>query len=409
MLRLTTAILAATLSLPVLAGDSADIAVRNLYAGTAEAGIAALADRPDAESRFGKGMLQFTQAIEHLGQGLYRYGFAPSWGGDVRSQMLIPVPVNPSPEPLDYAKLRALFESLVTEMDLAQKTLREAGVAGDYVIPLDVMQGAVDIDGDGMSAPSESIGAIIGAAMGAGSSSTELRSLTFGLDRADAIWLAGYANIVAMQADFLLAHDFHELYDATFHRFFPAAGLPLSAHIKGQRPAKAGYELFDSDTEIVILDLLASIHTVDWPVVEPDRLKRVRERLLTLTALSRQNWAAITAEIDNDRELLPNSAQEAVVGRATVTAEQIAAWQSTLDTVDLILDGKLLLPHWRFDKGFDLRAYFDTATQTDLVMLVTGYDALPFIKDGPIASEDSFAALNSAFGGNWPGYAFWFN
>ena len=409
MLRLTIAIMATALSLPALAGEGADITLRHLDAGTAEAGIAELGDRSDAESRFGKGMLQFTSAIEHLGQGLYRYGFAPNWGANVRSQMLIPVPVNPSPEPLDYGKLRALFEALVTEMDVAQKTLREAGVAGDYVVPLDVMKVALDLDSDGVSAPGENIGAVMGAAMGAGSRAAEMQSLTFGLDRADAIWLAGYANIVAMQADFLLAHDFHELFEATFHRLFPSAGLPLAAHIKGQRPAKAGYELFDSDTEIAILDLVAAIHTIDWPVVEPDRLRRVRERLLTLTALSRQNWAAIMAETDNDRELLPNSSQQAVVGRATVTAEQIEAWQSTLDTVDQILDGKLLLPHWRFDKGFDVRTYFETATQTDLVMLVTGYDALPFIKDGPIANEDSFRALNLAFGGNWPGYALWFN
>ncbi|MDB5540135.1 MAG: hypothetical protein JWQ89_1862 [Devosia sp.] len=416
MLRLTTAIMAATLTLPAVAGEGGDIALRHLYAGTAAAGITELDAPPDAESRFGKGMLQFANAIEHFGQGLYRHGFAPNWGwGGVNapSQMLIPVPANPNPEPLDYEKLRAMLVILVTEMDEAQKTLREAGVAGDYVIPLDVMKVGLDLDGDGGSAPGESIAAILGGAMGLTnrrqSNPAEPGSLVIGLDRADAIWLAGYTNIVATQADFLLAHDFHELFYATFHRLFPGAGLPLENDIRGRRARGQGYELLDPDSEVTVADLIALIHTIDWAVVEPDRLKRVRERLLTISALSRQNWAAITAETDNDRELLPNPDQTAAVGRARVNAEQIAAWQSTLDTFDQVVNGELLIPHWRFAKGFDVKAYFETATNTDLVMLLTGYDALPFLKDGPIATEASFSDLLRAFGGNWPGYAFWFN
>lgn len=423
MLRLTTAILAATLSLPALAGEGADIAVRHLYAGTAEAGIAELGDRPDAESRFGKGLLQFGVALQNFGQGLHRYGFAPNWnigGGPAGSNpMLLPIPPNPSPEPVDYDKFRSVLAQLVTNMDVAQKTLREAGVAGDYVIPLDVRKVGLDLDGDGQSSPTESIGSIMGFALGLNrmtmtlngqTENVEEAPLEFGLDRADAIWLAGYANIVSLQADFLLAHDFHETFDATFHRFFPAADLPLGGYIKGRRePNPGGYELFNADQEVALADLIALIHTIDWPVSEPDRLQHVRERLLTLTALSRQNWAAIIAETDNDRELLPNAEQQAVIGRATITAEQIEAWQATLDTIDQILEGKLLMPHWRFAKGFDVKAYFETATSTDLVMLLDGYDALPFLKDGPVATADSFGPLNRAFGGGWPGYAFWFN
>ena len=415
MLKLTTAIVAALLSLPALAGEGADITLRHLYAGTAEAGIAELGNRPDAESRFGKGMMEFGLALQHFGQSLHRYGFATNWsiGGPPGSNlMLLPVPPNPKPEPVDYDKFRAVLQQLVTDMDVAQKTLREAGVAGEYVIPLDVRKVGLDLDGDGTSGPEESVGNILGLSLGLNGVTKEIDAtpLEFGLDRADAIWLAGYANIMSMQADFLLAHDFHEMFEATFHRFFPGSDLAMADYIKGRRqPSPGSYELFSPDSERAIADLIALIHTIDWLVVEPDRLKRVRERLLTLTALSRQNWAAITAETDNDRELLPNANQDSAIAGARVSAEQIEAWQATLDTLDEILEGRLLMPHWRFDKGFDVKAYFETATQTDLVMLLQGYDALPFLKDGPIATDASFAPLNQAFGGNWPGYAFWFN
>ena len=80
-----------------------------------------------------------------------------------------------------------------------------------------------------------------------------------------------------------------------------------------------------------------------------------------------------------------------------------------MDTTDQILNGELLVPHWRFKLGFDLEAYFETATETDLVMIWTGLGALPFLKEGPVASAESFAEANRVFGDQFIGYAFWFN
>jgi hypothetical protein len=44
-----------------------------------------------------------------------------------------------------------------------------------------------------------------------------------------------------------------------------------------------------------------------------------------------------------------------------------------------------------------------------MVMIMTGYGALPFVKEGPVASAETFAQANGVFGGNLMGYAFWFN
>ncbi len=43
------------------------------------------------------------------------------------------------------------------------------------------------------------------------------------------------------------------------------------------------------------------------------------------------------------------------------------------------------------------------------MMLITGYDALPFLEDGPIASTENFRAATDVFGDALWGYAFWFN
>jgi hypothetical protein len=107
--------------------------------------------------------------------------------------------------------------------------------------------------------------------------------------------------------------------------------------------------------------------------------------------------------------LIPNPRQTSLVPNGKVTDEIVAAWRETLDVADKVLDGELLVPHWRFKQGFDLRAYFTTAKRTDLVMLFSGYDALPYLKDGPIADANSFATANRVFGNELLGYVFWFN
>lgn len=420
MLRLAIVALCAALSLPALAGEAGDISRKHLYAGTIGQGLTELKplyERQDMEGRFGVGLLSFIQGVEHFAQGLYRHGFAsPDAGPIMGAPLAMPVPINPNPEPLDYDKFRAILQLLVDDMDAARDALLAAGETGDYVVPVEVLKVRIDLDGDDAGSESESIGNVLNAMFGGvtvpGPSEPNTPApvtppppdSTVGFDRADAIWLAGYSQILAAQADFLLAHDFRQLFDTTFHRLFPRAGLPMQDYT-----TSTGSLMLDPASDNAIADALAAIHHLNWPVIEPDRLKRVLARFKDITALSRRNWEAILAETDDNRELLPSPKQTGITPDAKITDEQVKAWMATLDTADQVLDGKLLIPHWRFHKGFDLKAYFETAKKTDLVMLITGYDALPFLKDGPIASVESFRAANEVFGDALIGYAFWFN
>ncbi len=393
---------------PAMAGQAGDLARTHLYAGSLAAGteaLAPLAKTGDREAAFGLGLIGFVTAIEGFSQELYRHGFsAPDGGPMAGAPLVVPVPPNPDPEPLDYQKLRNILVALVNDLDAAHAILLGAGESGDYVVPLDVMQFHMDIDGDGAIAPSESVGAVLAAMLGADIASEPPPDATIGFDRADAIWLAGYSQVIGAWADLLLAHDFHELVESSFHRLFPRAGLPMQSFAGG-----SGSMFFDAESDNAIADLVAAIHTLDWPVTDPERLKRVLTRLGAVTALSRRNWQAILAETDDDRELLPNPRQHSIMPGSVITEAQVAAWMATLDTADQILAGKLLVPHWRFAQGIDLKAYFETAERTDLVMLFTGHGALPFLRDGPIASAESFRAANEVFGDALFGFALWFN
>jgi hypothetical protein len=440
--RFAVAAALAGLCSPAFAGEAADILRAHLYEGRLAAGIEELAPLQaagDGEALFGTGLLTLARGIEGLAQAFYRHGLTVPSAGDFGPPLLVPVPTNPTPEPLDYQTLRAILEALVSDMDAARSVLEKAGKGGDYVVPLDLLRFRIDMDGDGVSGEGESIGSIIAAALGADAAAfvseatprapraLERRreierggrpieapvphvetgiptEVVVGFDRADAIWLAGYSQVFAAQADFLLAHDFEETVNAVFHRLFPQAGLPMQEFSAGR-----GMLILDPESDNAIADLVAAIHTLNWPVVEPERLRGVLGRFQAITELSRQNWAAILAETDDFAELLPNPNQTSLVPGGEVTEEVVTAWLATLDTADQILRGELLVPHWRFRQGVDLRAYFETATRTDLVMMLTGYDALPFLRDGPIATAESFAAANRVFGDQLLGYMFWFN
>ena len=327
-------------------------------------------------------------------------------------------PANPNPEPLSYEQLRTLLGDYVIAMDSARDHFKRADT-GSFVVTIDPLRVRVDLDGDGTAREGETLGAMVGGVgefadipapdgpPPGGKSKTKDSEPTvdtsIGFDNADAIWFAGYSQVAAAPVDLLLAHDFSEFFNAYLHRVFPAAGLPMQDY-------STGSTLFmDPDSDAFIADIVAAIHTADFPVTDAPRLAGVLERLKSIVAFSRRNWELILAETDDNRELVPGPHQTSLAPEMPVTSEAPEAWMATLDTVDQILAGELLVPHWRFKQGFDLKAYFETATETDIVMLIAGQGALPFLKAGPIADAQSFAEANRVFGTDWLNYAFWFN
>jgi hypothetical protein len=395
---------------PAAAGPSGNVLQDSLYAGQLQQGLATLTPLADSdpEARFGVAMLDLVIGVERFAQTLYRHGLTPPNAGPLTPNVTLPVPPNPSPEPWDYEGVRQMFEALVADFDMARAAFEKAAVEGDYAIVIDPLQIRLDLDADGKVDPAESIAGMFALMSGSrfgrpDNQAQDALKHEIGFDRADAYWLAGYSDVIAAQADFLLAHDFSDFVNVLFHRFFPKAGFPMEEFSKG------GQLMLDPETDAGISDAVAAIHTINWPVIDPARLAGVRARIKAVIGYSRRNWDAILAETDDNYELLPSPRQTPPVPEARIDDAEVAAWRATLDQADRILDGELLVPHWRFKQGFDLKAYFETAKRTDLVMILTGYGAVPFLKDGPIASPEDFRETQQAFGSNWLGYAFWFN
>jgi hypothetical protein len=217
--------------LPAAADEAANrLAVEHLYAGTLAAGDTALAailaaDPNNDDARIGLGTIRFVRSIENLSQGLYRYGLKTP-----RSFLLpilrLPVPENPNPEPLTFADFQGLLADFSSDLALANETL--TGVGPDVKLRLDLKQLHYDVNGDGKIEADESFIAVVRQVTGMPDDAMPV-DLTFAFDQGDALWLRGYTHVLMAFSDFMVAHDWHESFDASFFHFFPKMESPFAA------------------------------------------------------------------------------------------------------------------------------------------------------------------------------------
>lgn len=382
---------------------SVDATVDALQTGELADGAAALADMiaadsADDDAKFGLGMIRFVQAVEHLSQGLYRYGLQPPHSF-MMPIVRLPVPENPDPEPIDFAKFRDLLVRFDADLAVAEAALAEVG-PGEAKIPVDLTAIRYDADGDGTVTDDERATAVLARILEVDVDELTHQPVVIAFDRADSFWLRGYAHVLMAFTDFLLAYDWHESFDDSFHVFFPRAH---SAFQQALAPPSAG----DTFQVGSIADLVSFLH-IRWPLAEAGRMGAVRDHLKAMIAMSRGTFAAINAETDDDREWIPNPNQTSVT-EIPVTAEQAAAWDAVLGEFDAILDGTKLVPHWRMRQGINMRKAFEEPTPFDLVLWITGPATMPYLEDGVVLTSQEWRDLTSAFRGSFGSYAIWFN
>jgi hypothetical protein len=357
-------------------------------------------------------MARFALAVERYGQSMHRHGLRVDGGvGLGLPGLRLPVPPNPRPEPLSYEAMRAIWARFAADLSGAREALGRLP-PGEFHIRLDLIAIRLDLDGDGRGSEVESLGAIVAAlAQGSGQRrrgeppAAGLPAWPVAFDRADAIWLNGYATLLTAFVEAVLAHDWREAFLATGHLFFPAIeGGSNVARLSRPGPDMGGV------AGAAIADAIALIHLARFPVVEPARLGEARRLLVEVLRLSRANWDAILAETDDEAEWLPAPRQRnSAVQAMDVTEERVAAWRGVLDDLEAVLEGRALLAHWRFEQGVDLRRAFEEPRTFDFVGWVAGYAATPYLRAGPTVSGATLAEWQRAFGGNFLGFAAWFN
>jgi hypothetical protein len=401
---------------------------KSLSDGAFSQGITALtgekADATLAKARAGIGMLTFMKGVERFSQAMYRHGFNPGSRGLVPMMLGTQMPIgNPNPQPLTYEAFRTIFSDLSTDMEAADKALAAVGEA-EFAVSVDVNTLRVDVNADGKASKEEQLFSLIGTLAGMQGVGGEAPPFFIRFDTADVQWLRGYSNLIGSVADLWLMYDFRSSFDAGFNLFFPQA-------VKSVIPPNPVDDKSLPDWESDIADAIALFHGVRWTVAEAQRGKQVLAKLQTVAELNRATWRLARAETDDDKEWLPNARQKnGVLPGMFVTDERIDAWLKAVSEIEEILQGKKLVPHWRFSprdtslaflgenkdkpepkpaKGINMKAFLEQPQPLDLVLLLTGHAAAPLLQDGDVASFEAWSQADRIFERELFAYAFWFN
>ncbi|MDB9526556.1 hypothetical protein PN498_11190 [Oscillatoria sp. CS-180] len=360
-------------------------------------------DSQNDDLRFATGFLQFTNAVENLGQSWYEYGLRSQSGLNQFLPFLrIPIPQNLDPTPLSNQQFRQILEQFIEDVSLAEETL--SAITNDTAqLGIYLGRAYFDFDTDGEKSPDESLWRIY-SGITRQTEITEEQAADFliNLDAGDVRWLRGYCHLMTAVLDFYLAHDDSRLFERVAHLFFVNPELPYEFLVN----PNAQEVQFDS-----FLDAIALIHLINFPVIDSQRTESARDHLLQVIDLSRQTWDFYLQETDDDHEWIPNPNQTGVIPGVEVTQEMVDQWIAFLDEADSILAGDLLLPFWRGSEpvGVNLRRVLVEPQTFDIVLWFQGTAADPYLETGNITDPDFWWRLFDAFNGQFVSFALWFN
>lgn len=351
--------------------------------------------------RFGLGVLQFVRAVEHLGQSLHRYGLRSERARNIPF-LRLPVPHNPKPEVFTYSNARKILQDFIDDLTKAERTL--AKLKDDKVkLPLRLGLIRLDLVGDGKAG--ESLTTLLTRYMGGARGLPDDRDLLVIFRRGDVAWLRGYCHLLMALAEVGLAYDGKELFDCTAHIFFPKVKTPHTFLEKTD-----GRDFYRVEDGVDLIDVIALIHLIRMPVQDASRMRVALGHLEKMLSLSRESWKYILQETDDDHVWIPNPRQTGVLG-VPVRQPMIDSWLEFVEEAEALLAGKRLVPFWRGKetRGVNLRRVFTEPRSLDLVLWLQGTAATPYLEKGPLTKPEVWRQLQRVFGGEFVGFAIWFN
>ena len=392
------------LSQPAMAQDfSAQFAEQGI-AGTVTA-LSAIED-PTPSDRFALGGAFFLRGIEAAFQERYRTGLTDI-GVGIPGLYTVLEP-NPAPEPFTPDVIARLFTQIGADMDLAQEVLSPISSDDAVAVTLDLNQIWFDINANGTRDAGEDLLPVmvplfvrpwqvedtlaqLDAAGGAP---------TIAFDTSDAAWLQAYTHVFAGTAEMVLAFDPTEVITTVQSN---------AATITDLRQGPLGTSFVTEDDE-AISDLITILLKTLAQQPDPAHTRAALEDFRDVISHNLVFWDRVRAETDNDQEFIPNNSQQSALG-LLFPANIDTAWQAVLKDAAMVLEGKLLIPHWRMgdDVGINLNAWLTNPTPVDVIGMLAGTDLAPYVERGPLADAQAMNEVNEATGRNFTLFAFTLN
>lgn len=368
--------------------DVTDLIAKNGLRAT-EAQLAGIID-PTPSDRFALGGVRFLGAVETALQTRYRTGMV----GDLVMLtgipfLRLPIPENPSPDPFDPIVIEEMFSQIINDMEGALTTLDHISDDDAVSVHFDTSDLWFDIDANGQRDVGEEVFGVLATMLGV---QTEIASpLVIQFDTADAAWLSAYAHLLSGVSEVVLAFQPAEPVRAVL------ASVDQISAISPPVPDDIGYD----DEFGTYADLIAILVAVIEQQPLPERTQAARTHFLEMVADNRVFWKRVARENDNEAEWIPNKSQTSALP-IEFPADTGRRWLAVLSEAEDLLNGHLLIPHWRLGDaaGINLALLMDNPPPVDIVGFVQGMSLLPYVEQGPLIEGQSLRLFSEMVGGD---------
>lgn len=223
-------------------------------------------------------------------------------------------------------------------------------------------------------------------------------------DSADAHWLLAYVHVLSGMSELLLSLD----PTTAITTITEGRNLLETAGKIMPDPIFGGGADSIVDTATIVLMAFRGV---------PDKT-RTRASLAHFRAMIANNqefWRLVMLETDDEREWLPNPDQKSAFG-VRVDLETAVAWQVVLDEISDVLEGRVLLPHWRVGSrnaktgvGINFARLMNDPGDFDLILMIQGTAIAPYLETGRIVDTQVWQDFSELTGGQGAMFSLWLN
>lgn len=396
-LALITSSLIAASTATFADGHYSDLFKENSPAGVIET----LSDLPvhSASDSFALGSAYFLKAIEGSLQTRYAYGLDTL---DIAQEMGIPflrLPTAPNPDPLDFdpAVFDIVFSNALVDLANAHAHLSQISDSDNVSLAINMGDVWLDANNDGKRNPGESFIEIVQSQFAFSQENATIDPPVIRFDTADAAWLAAYTQMLSGISELVLATD-----PATAVSKAYGGGATMDALNDTPFPAFG----FLSGDDRPIFDAITAVVIAVEGQPDPARTRAAFSHFQTALQENRQFWERLALETDNKLEFIPNDQQTSALPLQFPNGIG-DSWQAILADAQAILDGDLLIPHWRLGEnaGLNMAKLFQNPPEIDLIGLFQGYTLAPYAERGPLATIETLETFDAITGGNSPFFA----
>ncbi|MCF6304855.1 MAG: hypothetical protein L3J33_05745 [Rhodobacteraceae bacterium] len=315
----------------------------------------------------------------------------------------LPVAPNLDAQPFTPDLITNIFTELLTDMEASRIALD--AVNGEVALRINLNDLWFDINMNNQRDQAEGIldtgAALIFPQQNFGGAPTPPQNIKVQFDTADVAWLTAYTHLISGVSEMVVAFDPTEAIETVMQSVNEMDQLRGSALVRRN---------FVSENEVNWLDQFAMVYGALNMQPDATRTRAAHAHFLNMIAENKVFWADLALETDDTLEWIPNENQQSALGIDMPIGTGVA-WQAILADAEAILNGNLLINHWRVSPGagINVKAMFMDPPPVDIVTWIQGSGLLPYMERGPIATSESINGFNRLVSGNSLGFSFMLN